>query len=493
MEQMGRRRVDLVSVVWVLVLLVTVFGVVLNVPVVRASGTIYIRADGSIEGTTSILTTDNVTYLFTANINDSIVVERNNIIIDGNGHTLEGVGSGTGIDLSERTNVTAHNATIKAFDYGIWLDGSSSNIILGNNITANNWGGIWLYSSSNNSIVGNNVATNNQTGIHLDSSSTNRISGNSVTNNSDGISLRYSSNNNSISGNNVTDNSGVGIGLSESSDNTIISGNNLGNNYIGIDVSSSNNTLSGNSVTNNSYDGIGLSGDNNSISGNNITDNTAVGFGGSGIDLEYSSYNSIVGNNIANNNYHGISLWSFSNYNSISGNDITENNECGIYLSSSDNSLTGNNITGSDYGLGLGDSSYNTIVGNNIANNEYGICFSIMGYSFNNTFYHNNFLANTHQVYSTLSTNIWDDGYPSGGNYWSDYGGNDSNHDGIGDTPYAMDANNIDHYPLMNQYVIPEFPIFLILPLFMITTLLAVIVHRKRGTKNRRTNSGDAI
>jgi hypothetical protein len=46
-------------------------------------------------------------------------------------------------------------------------------------------------------------------------------------------------------------------------------------------------------------------------------------------------------------------------------------------------------------------------------------------------------------------TNLWDNGYPSGGNYWSDYHGNDDNHDGIGDSPYA---NNVDHYPLISPW-----------------------------------------
>jgi hypothetical protein len=47
------------------------------------------------------------------------------------------------------------------------------------------------------------------------------------------------------------------------------------------------------------------------------------------------------------------------------------------------------------------------------------------------------------------------------GNYWDDYSGLDDNQDGIGDTPYIIDENNKDNYPLMNPIeldVIPEFP-----------------------------------
>ena len=51
-----------------------------------------------------------------------------------------------------------------------------------------------------------------------------------------------------------------------------------------------------------------------------------------------------------------------------------------------------------------------------------------------------------------MSTNTWDNGYPAGGNYWSNYAGVDSNHDGIGDSPYIIDANNQDRYPLMNPW-----------------------------------------
>jgi len=83
----------------------------------------------------------------------------------------------------------------------------------------------------------------------------------------------------------------------------------------------------------------------------------------------------------------------------------------------------------------------------------------------------------------------WDDDYPSGGNYWSNYTGvdvksgsyqNETGSDGIGDTPYIIDANNIDDYPLVVPTAIPEFPLFFILPLFMMVTLLAAMIYRRK-------------
>ncbi|UCE15827.1 MAG: hypothetical protein JSV12_08200, partial [Candidatus Bathyarchaeota archaeon] len=90
---------------------------------------------------------------------------------------------------------------------------------------------------------------------------------------------------------------------------------------------------------------------------------------------------------------------------------------------------------------------------NNITNNHNGIWLWL---SSNNTIYHNNLVDNTEQVYSYNSTNVWDDGYPSGGNYWSNYTGvdlynglyqNETGSDGIGDTPHIIDTSNQDNYP----------------------------------------------
>jgi parallel beta-helix repeat protein len=237
-------------------------------------------------------------------------------------------------------------------------------------------------------------------------------------------------------------------------------------------VSTTNSTISGNNITANDVHGVCLlNSSNNTMSGNNITANRI-----DGIDLGDSSDNTMSENNITNSDFCGIQLGHSSN-NTITGNNIT-NNDSGIELgSSSNNTITGNNITTNWLGIKLGDSSNNTLTKNKMANNQIGIEFMN---SSNNIIYSNNFVDNTARqayIYSYVSNNVWDNGYPSGGNYWSDYNGVDTNHDGLGDTQYIIDANNTDHYPLMN--IIPEFPSLLILPLFFIATLLAVIIYKR--------------
>jgi len=202
-----------------------------------------------------------------------------------------------------------------------------------------------------------------------------------------------------------------------------------------------------------------------------------------GFSLGDSFYNNIIANNITNNQYaiNDDGSWFYPSNNNITANNITANNE-GINLSnSSNNTITGNSITaGFDVAILLWFSSnYNTISQNNIANNGKGIWLSE---SSNNNIFNNNFVNNTQQVYVEKFgyTNFWNNSYPSGGNYWSDYNGYDSNHDGIGDTSYFIDENNTDHYPLMTPYIIPEFSSFFILSVFMIATLVTVIVYRRK-------------
>jgi parallel beta-helix repeat protein len=147
------------------------------------TGTVYIRADGSIDPPDApIITYDKVTYTLTYNITstaDGIVVERDNIVLDGEGYTVQGNGSGIGVLLEFRSNVTITNMEVNAFDYGIRLRYSSNNIVCRNNIT-NNGVSILLDYSLNNSIVENTIA-NNWHGIRLDYASYNIICGNNIT------------------------------------------------------------------------------------------------------------------------------------------------------------------------------------------------------------------------------------------------------------------------------------------------------------------------
>ena len=153
----------------------------------------------------------------------------------------------------------------------------------------------------------------------------------------------------------------------------------------------------------------------------------------------------------------------------------------GIRIQTSDyNIINGNIVTDNLYGIHLYsvscpcDFRHNNIILNNIIkNNDKGI---FLGRAKDNVIYHNNFMNNTQQVdihYSDF-VNVWDDGYPSGGNYWSDYqetypNAKELDNSGIWNTPYVIDVNNTDNYPLMNLTVqfspiadfsySPEFPL----------------------------------
>jgi hypothetical protein len=87
-----------------------------------AVGTVYIRADGSIDPPTApISTLDNVTYTLTGDIfNSSIVIERDNIVLDGADYTVTGDGTGNGIMLTSRSGVTVRNMAIRNFWGGIF-------------------------------------------------------------------------------------------------------------------------------------------------------------------------------------------------------------------------------------------------------------------------------------------------------------------------------------------------------------------------------------
>ena len=132
-------------------------------------------------------------------------------------------------------------------------------------------------------------------------------------------------------------------------------------------------------------------------------------------------------------------------------------NKVGIYLyGSTFNSISDNSIVNNGgAGLWYFGSSHNNMLSNNVADNQISMYFELQ--CRNNTIYHNNFVNNELQFFPDIdSVNSWDNGVE--GNYWSNYNGTDDDGNGIGDTQYVIDENNQDNYPLITEYIIPEFP-----------------------------------
>ena len=117
----------------------------------------------------------------------------------------------------------------------------------------------------------------------------------------------------------------------------------------------------------------------------------------------------------------------------------------GLDIGWSNSYVEGNKISNCSVGIYLG--SGHTILRNVISGCETGLSLT-MG-SLQNVIYNNTFINNTLQA-KDPGQNHWD--YNGHGNYWSDYNGADANGDGIGDIPYYIVPNGVDHYPLVNPF-----------------------------------------
>ena len=368
---------------------------------------VYIRDDGSVDPATTPIERFGDVYVFADSLlNHTLEVQHDNIVVDGAGFTLKGVGVNAGVTLSGRKNVSIKNLDIRNYVMSVWLQQSTNNTI-----------------SDNSMLTFMNVI--------LDSSSNNQITGNSITGQDTGY--------------------GYGVQVNEGSSNNTIIGNSFTDTGIGVRVEG---------------------GDYNLISGNCfIRGGTSV--------LVRGCYNIISKNNMADGT-GGISVTGPGSYSTIFGNNITGKTKCGIKI-----------YWGSS----------NTVYENYVANSAVGVKLGF-DHEFpdrkveNNIFYHNSFANNTQYVFIGYvpDSNFWNNGKK--GNYWGNYNGTDNNGDGIGDTPYIINENNKDYYPLMEPLeipepeipdTVPEFPSWT--PMFLTFVVLAVtlaVYKRKLRNHNQR-------
>ncbi len=503
----GETNGKAVSGIMLTLLLIGTLVLAFNIKSAIAVGTIYIRADGSVDPISAPIQRTGDVYIFTDDINETIVVEKDSITIDGDGYALQGtVGSIMGIDLTERSSVTVANMYISNFEYGIWLYDSSS-ITLTNNVLASCEYGIRISDSQYNFLKDNTAMNNNVCGIFLWFSSYNVLSNNEIIDNFVAIDMQWGT------GNTLRDNIMVGNKYSIEIGHYALS-------YYLHDIDSSN-TINGKPLYYwiNRHDetipsdvgcvyivnSTGIKVEHLTVTGNvyavtiafstdcELRDVTAT-YNMYGPLLDAAEHNILVGNNVSCNAEGGFQLVDSSH--NLLMNNVAINNTglavagaaAGIYLEDTMWEVLKNNIlTNNTMGIGVDDSSGIEIVGNDINSNTLygimvaGVCsdctieendiiqnsagmWMATEWVIGNRIFHNNFINNSKQIHIQIpiGSNDWDDGYHSGGNYWSDYLGWDADDDGIGDSPYVINERNRDRYPLMSPYGNPPLPKYIL-------------------------------
>lgn len=423
-----------------------------------------------------------------------------------------------GISISGTTahfvirNVNISRASPLPNQYGIYLNHVENGSIESSNISGGLAYGIYIFSQSSNISISNcnfEVSThyNNQYNIYMRDSSLISLSGNTITSVSGYSSwgvIIWDSNNITMSGNVFANcsTSLLGYELGHFNTHSILIDNIVNGKPIYYYKNTTGTVIDGVAIGQlimaNCTD-IAVS--NLDVSDNDMSLTFAYVYGGTVEDCVISPRNyagvypyectglNFSGNRISNCSF-GVFLEycdDFTFYDNLF-NSIASH---GVFIRGADNlTFNANNVSEVTWGGAHFTSSTNcTITYNFFVNNRKGVEMSgCTGF----LLHHNNFINTFIPAFDDNGAeNSWDDGYPSGGNYWDDYVGTDdfngpdqniSGSDGIGDIPYVIDGDSQDGYPLMEP--IPEFDNLLV-PLLGLMMIFVVMRVRARQNKER--------
>jgi len=257
----------------------------------------------------------------------------------------------------------------------------------------------------------------------------------------------------------VIDGGGSGNVVNITASQVIVSGFNVRNGERGIEIKSSlpihHITLRDIIVTLNTGDGIFS----RSSGGYHLIEDCIVSHNGQSGLSAHQFTRSVIRNCEFFRNRSGLRTgWSW--YLNIEGNTIHHNSDEGINLDSCYYSTVKGNLFYLNKSSGITFyyiSSRNTIKENIVFGHDFGIKIFLVWSGFGgHRIYHNDFFDNQERLIerSEGSANFqhWDNGYPSGGNYWSDYSGQDTDRDGIGDTPHGLIGKARDNFPLVKPW-----------------------------------------
>jgi parallel beta-helix repeat protein len=329
-------------------------------------------------------------------------------------------------------------------------------------------GSVMIVSASNVKITGFTIRGGAGYGICVNSTGNCEISGNIVTGNVYGVTLWYSTNC-TLSGNDIKNSYGYNFGIYGNAHSHYIHSMDASNTADGKPVCYWRDRHDEPIPSDAGYVAII---DSTNISVRNLVLNRTQGllvayssevtveniqFVASYYGVEYgvdflSTTNSVVQNITAQISNYGIIL------NNSTGNTVRYNSlfgrvsvSGGIQLQGSNcNLIADNMIKNCTAGIYLSQCLNNTLVGNTLTMNYHGMDLDIGANG--SIVFHNNFIDNKFPAYSALSPNSrFDNGYE--GNYWhTNYTGNDTDGDGIGETPYEFDVDQQDNCPLVDKW-----------------------------------------